>query len=187
MTTHWIAGTGSPNARVMYGNAKLTDESNGTTSVPSATTRTPKPGWETSKEPGRITRTWLRSARRRVSDGLLQRRRSLEAHGLAGLYLDRLAGARVEPLARLGLAHGKGPEARQRELAGFLQLLDDRVHQIACRAVGRRAGQFGRILKHLGNEGFRHAVSPLDQVDDATTGRGIIHPAPRIAASLQWF
>src|SRR3984957_16058164 len=159
MTTHWIAGTGNPKARVMYGNAKLTDESNGTTSVPSPTTSTPNPGCETSKEPERITRTWLRSARRGGSDGLLQRRRSLEAHGLAGLHLDGLAGTRVEPLACLGLAHSKGSEARQGELAGFLQLLDDRVHQLACRAVGRRAGQFGRILKHLGNEGFRH-VSP---------------------------
>ena len=35
---------GKPNARVMNGKAKLTDELNGTTSVPSATTNTPKPG-----------------------------------------------------------------------------------------------------------------------------------------------
>src|SRR6478735_6094703 len=98
MTTQWIAGIGRPNARVMIGKAKLTEESNGTTSVPSATTSTPNPGCPTRKEPGRVMRSWLRSASRCGSDRLLQCGRCLEAHGLAGLHLDRLAGARVEAL-----------------------------------------------------------------------------------------
>src|SRR5262249_13786356 len=132
----------------------LTDESNGTTNVPIATISRPSPGCATSKEPGHIMRTWLRPARRRGSDGLFQRGRGLEAHRLAGLHLDRIAGPRVQSLARLGLADGERPEARKGELAGFLQLLDHRVHEVARGTIGRRAGQFRRLLKHLGNKGL---------------------------------
>src|SRR4051794_32804257 len=113
MTTHWIAWIGRPNARVMKGKAKFTDESNGTTSVPSAITSTPNPDRDISEEPGRITRSWLRAADVGGSDRLLQCRRGLESDGLAGLHLDRFAGARVEALARLGLANGESAETRK--------------------------------------------------------------------------
>src|SRR6185437_702369 len=95
------------------------------------------------------------------SDSLLQRRRGLEPDGLAGLHLDLLAGAGVEPLARLGLAHGEGAEARQREAAVALQLLHDRAHQVAGGAVRGRAGELRRTLDDLRDECLRHRLSLL--------------------------
>src|SRR6202051_3107639 len=46
---------------MMWGNATLTDESNGTTSVPSPTTKTPNPGCLSANPPDRII--WFRSGR----------------------------------------------------------------------------------------------------------------------------
>src|ERR1700722_15244334 len=139
MMTHWIAGIGRPNARVMNGKAKLTDESNGTTSVPSATTSTPKPAPEAAGGDAALHR-------------LLQRGRGLEAHSLASLHLDGLAGARIQSLARLGLAHGKGAKARQGEFAFLLQRLDHGVHQFTSGAVRGGTSQRCGLLQYLRNE-----------------------------------
>src|SRR5579859_1658123 len=128
MMTHWIAGIGRPNARVMNGKAKLTDESNGTTSVPSATTSTPKPAREAAGGDAAL-------------DRLLQRRRGLEAHRLASLHLDRFPGARIQSLARLGLAHGERAKAWQSKLAFLLQRLDHGVHKFASGAIRGGTGQ----------------------------------------------
>jgi hypothetical protein len=76
-------------------------------------------------------------------NGGLQVRRRFEAHGLAGLDLDRLAGARVHALARLGLPDREGAEARQGEPAGFFDLLDDGLDQIRSSAVCGDAGDPG--------------------------------------------
>src|SRR5271157_1750106 len=152
------------------GKSRFTIESSGTTSVPRHTTSTSAKGGisritvadspmpKTARARPRSHAAWPGQARREWSDRFFQCRRGLEAHGLAGLHPDRLAGARVQPLARLGLAHGERAETRQGELARLLQFLDDGVHQVAGGAIGRGAGQFRRTLQNLGDEGFGHAL-----------------------------
>src|SRR6185312_7410800 len=157
---------GSWKARMMWGNATFTEESNGTTRVPRPTTAMPHPvlgrsarRWGTG--PVRVIRARLQEPATVRSDSLFQCRGGLEAHGLAGLDLDRLAGAWIEALARLGLANGEGAEAGKGEFAGLFQLPHDGFHQIAGRAVRGGAGEFGGLLNDCCYEGFRHAGSLL--------------------------
>src|SRR4051812_17986344 len=113
---------------MMCGKATFTDESNGTTSVPSPTMNTPNAGCRSAKQPDRVMRS--RSGElghARSSDRFLQSRGGFEANRLARLHLDRFAGARIEAFSCLGLPHGEGSEAWQRELAAFFQFLDDGV------------------------------------------------------------
>src|ERR1700733_8882806 len=113
MTTHWIAGIARSNPRMMCGNATFTDESNGTTRVPSPTTKTPNPGYRSASLPDRVIRSRSDRLRHDVSDRLFQRRRGLETHRLARLHFDRFAGPRIEPLPRLRLPHRKRSETGQ--------------------------------------------------------------------------
>src|SRR5271166_4352217 len=156
------------------GKSRFTIESSGTTSVPRHTTSTSAKGGisritvadspmpKTARARPRSHAAWPGQARREWSDRFFQCRRGLEAHGLAGLHPDRLAGARVQPLARLGLAHGEGAEARQGELALFLQSLDDRIQQVTGGLIGGGTGQVGGVLQHLGDESLGHLVSSLE-------------------------
>src|ERR1019366_2944387 len=162
MTIHWIAGIARLNPRTMCGNATFTDESNGTTKVPRPTTNTPNPGYRSASPPDRVIRTRSDCLSHDCSDRLFQCRRGLEANRLARLHLDRLAGPRIEALARLGLAHGERSEAGERELAALFQLFDDGVHQIARRAVGRGTCQIDRLFENLGEERFGHGGFPRD-------------------------
>src|ERR1700691_3476454 len=66
-------------------------------------------------------RGWVRPGKMWLHP-LLQRRRRLEPDGLAGLHLDRLAGARVKALPGLGLAYGECAEARQGEFTLFFSV-----------------------------------------------------------------
>src|SRR6185312_16001921 len=159
MTTHWIPEIGRPNARTISGKATLTAESKGTLRGPNPTTRRPRPGCAAKERTSRVVRGWFFMPLRGLSDSLLQGGRRLEAHGLACLYLDGFAGPRVQAFTRLCLAYGEGAEAGKGELARFFQLFDDRVHQFPGSPVGGGAGQFGGILDHLGDKGFRHAGS----------------------------
>jgi hypothetical protein len=86
------------------------------------------------------------------SDRFLDRWRSLEAHGLAGLDLDRFAGPRVDALLRLGFADGEGAEVGQSELAVLFQFLDDRLDQISRGTGGGNPGDLSGPLNHGGNK-----------------------------------
>ena len=92
-------------------------------------------------------------------DGLLEVRARLEAHGLAGLDLNRLAGARVHCLAGLGLAHGEGAEGGQREPALALELTHDRLDQRAGGGIGRNTRAFGLLLDDRCNESLAHGMT----------------------------
>src|SRR5271165_4820428 len=154
-----MAGIARSKPRTICGNATFTDESNGTTSVPSPTTNTPNPGCRSAR-PDRVTRTRSDHGCHDFSDRLFQCWRGLETNRLARFHLDRLAGPRIEALPRLGLAHGERSEAGERELAALFQLFDDGVHQIAGRAVRRGSCQIDRVFENLGEERFGHGEFP---------------------------
>src|SRR4051794_6888491 len=141
MTTHWMAGIAKSKPRMICGNATFTDESNGTTSVPSPTIKTPNPGCRAANPPDRDMIPRSERFRHDFSDRLFQRRRGLEANRLAGFHFDRLTRPRIQTLPGLRLPHRERSETRQCELAALLQFLDDRVHQIAGRAIGRGTRQ----------------------------------------------
>jgi hypothetical protein len=88
------------------------------------------------------------------SDHFFERRRRLEANCLPSLYLDRLAGTGIQPLARLGLADDEGAKAWQSKASVLLQLPNDRFNDVASSLIGSGARQLGRFLDNLGDEGF---------------------------------
>src|ERR1700761_5586284 len=141
MTIHWIAGIARSKPRTICGKATFTEESNGTTNVPNPTTNTPKPGCCTASPSDRVIRSRSDLIDHAVSDRFLQCRRGFETNRFARFHLDRFTGPRIEALARLRLPDRERSEAWQREFTAFLQFLHDGVHQIAGRAVGRRACQ----------------------------------------------
>src|ERR1035437_637371 len=67
---------------------------------------------------------------RRQSDGLLEGRRSFEAHRLSGFDLDGFAGTRIQSLPRFGLYNPERTEARKCGPCVLLHLLDDRRNQV---------------------------------------------------------
>ena len=91
-------------------------------------------------------------------NGRFERRRSFEANRLAGLHLNRLAGARVHALARLGLLDREGAETWQREAAVLFQLLHNGLDQIRGGAVCGNAGDLGGVLDNLRNKCLRHVL-----------------------------
>src|SRR5471030_2038840 len=86
-------------------------------------------------------------------DRLLQNWGSLETNGLACLDLDRLAGSRIERLARLCLANREGAETGECELPGLLHFLDDGVNQFIGSTVRGGAGNLRCLLEDLRDKG----------------------------------
>src|SRR5687767_161431 len=86
----------------------------------------------------------------RVLEGLA----SAELRKPCGLDVERLAGARVAPGARLALAGVEGAEADQRDHLVLAQARLHRSDQRVDRALGRRLGNLGGLRDLLDQVGF---------------------------------
>src|SRR4029077_10960002 len=73
--------------------------------------------------------------------------------------------------------------AGKSELAALFQFLDDRVHQVARRPIGRRARQIDRLLQNLREERFGHDDFPMLYAAKTRLKRAAHHriPSPAFA------